>query len=113
MVYYKKCKKGVGSIISWKPRLHNYKVLSRRTFVLARWQLILLMNVVIRKYLYLAFFIIDVVNNTSGLTCNQIEDLILEKEIFWVGTLVRQHQGLNSTHDWNRSHQTEREKINN
>ena len=60
---------------------------------------------------YLAFAIIDVVNHTSGLTCNQTEDLLLRKEKFWIGTLVTQHQGLSSTHVWNCSKQTEREKI--
>ena len=53
------------------------------------------------------------VNNTSGLKRNQIKDLLLEKEKFWTGTLVTQNQGLNSTHDWNHSKRTEREKINN
>ena len=62
---------------------------------------------------YLAFVIIDVVSNTSGLTRNQIETLLLEKVRFWIGTLVTQHQGLNSTYHWNRSKQTEREKIKN
>ena len=62
---------------------------------------------------YLAFVIEDVVNNTSGLTLNQIENLLLEKEKFCIGTLVTQHQSLNSTHDWNCSKGTGREKINN
>ena len=53
------------------------------------------------------------VNNTSGLKRNQIKDLLLEKEKFWTGTLVTQNQVLNSTHDWNHSKRTEREKINN
>ena len=48
-----------------------------------------------------------------GLIRNQIGDLLLEKEKFWIVTLITQHQGLNSTHDWNRSKRTEREKINN
>ena len=57
--------------------------------------------------MYLAFVIIDVVNNTSGLTHNKIEDLLLEKENFWIAALVTQHQGLNSTHDWDRSKRTD------
>ena len=61
---------------------------------------------------YLAFIIIDVVTNTFSLTRHQIEDLLLEQEKFWIGTLVTQHQALSSTHDWNRPKQTEREKIN-
>ena len=31
--------------------------------------------------------------------------------MFWIGTLVTQHQGLNGKHDWNRKTRTEREKI--
>ena len=61
----------------------------------------------------LVFVIVDVVNNTSGLTHNQIDDLLLEKEKFWISTLATQHQGLSSTYDWNRSKRTEREKVNN
>ena len=52
---------------------------------------------------YLAFIIIDVVNKTSGLTRNKIEDLLPKSKKFLMGTLVTQHQGLNSTHDLNRS----------
>ena len=40
---------------------------------------------------YLEFIIIDVVNNTSGLTRNKIEDLLLKNEKFLMGTLVTQH----------------------
>ena len=60
---------------------------------------------------YLAFVIIDLVNNTSGLTRKPIKGLLLEKEKFWISTLVTQHQGLNSTHDWNHSKRTERKKL--
>ena len=55
---------------------------------------------------YLEFTIIDVVNNTSGLTRNKIEDLLLKNKKFLMGTLVTQHQGLNSTHDLDRSKRT-------
>ena len=72
------------------------KVISRRMFVLARLRHILLMNVVMR---YLVFVIMYVVNDTSGLTRNQIEDLLLKKEKFWISTLVTQQQGSNSTYD--------------
>ena len=70
MAYCKKCKKqGVGSTISWKPRLHNYKSYIKK-------------NVHSRKiatrfidkccdeeitFKYSALFITDVVNNTSDL----------------------------------------------
>ena len=59
---------------------------------------------------YLAFVIIEKVNNTSVLTHNRIEDLILEKGKCLIGILVTQHQELNSTHDWNHTMQAEREK---
>ena len=89
------------------------KFIARRTFVLARLQLIDECYDEKIPFKYLALVIIDVVNNTSGLKLKQIENLLLEKEKFSIGTLVTQHQSLNSTHDWNCSKRTEREKINN
>ena len=84
MAYCKKCKnQDVGPQFHGNRDHVTIKVISKRMFVLARLQRILLMNVVMRKYLA---FVIDVVNNTSGLTRNQIEDLLLEKEKFWIGT---------------------------
>ena len=41
----------------------------------------------------------------------EIDNILLQKEKFWIGTLVTQHQGLNGKHDWNRKTRTEREKI--
>ena len=63
------------------------KVISRRMFVLTRLQHIdeFCNEELLSKYL--AFIIIDVGNNTSGLKRNQIEALLLEKEKFWIGTL--------------------------
>ena len=49
-------------------------------------------------------------NNTSSLSPNDIDDLLLQKERFWISTLVTIHKGLNSTHDWNRKRRTERSK---
>lgn len=40
---------------------------------------------------YLALVIFDVVNNTSGLTQNDIEDLLLEKEKCRNSTLVTEY----------------------
>ena len=39
-----------------------------------------------------------------------IEDLLLQKEKFWIGSLITQHKGLNSTHDWNRNKRIEKPK---
>ena len=49
-------------------------------------------------------------NNTNSLSPNDIDDLLLQKERFWISTLVAIHKGLNSTHDWNRKRRTERSK---
>ena len=49
------------------------------------------------------FIIIDQLNNTNGLSADKIDDLLLQKERFWISTLVTIYKGLNSTHDWNRN----------
>ena len=59
----------------------------------------------------LDFILLDTVNNTESLTLAEINKLLLEKEKFWIGTLVTQHKGLNGSHDWNRSNRSERPKI--
>ena len=46
--------------------------------------------------------LIDAVNNVDGLNDVEIDGLLLEKEKFWIGSLVTMHKGLNSSHDWNR-----------
>ena len=56
------------------------------------------------------FIIIDQLNNANSLSPDDIDDLLLQKERFWVSTLVTIHKGLKSTHDWNRKHRTERPK---
>ena len=52
--------------------------------------------------IYDLLFLMYIVNNTTHLTSKNIDALLLEKEKFWIGTLVTQHKGLNGTHDWNR-----------
>ena len=59
----------------------------------------------------LKFVIVDVVNNTDGLSTDDIDILLLQKEKFWIGTLVTQHKGLNGSHDWNRLKRRDREKL--
>ena len=56
------------------------------------------------------FIIVDAVNNTELLSKDDLDNLLLEKEKFWIGTLVTQHQGLNGSHDWNRKKRTDRIK---
>ena len=54
--------------------------------------------------------IIDELNNTNSLSPDEIDDLLLQKERFWISALVTVHKRLNSTHDWNRKRRTERPK---
>ena len=51
----------------------------------------------------LVFIIVDGLDNISGLGEREIDELLLQKEKFWIGTLLTMHKGLNSTHDWNRT----------
>ena len=55
--------------------------------------------------------LVDNVNNTSNLS-QEIDSLLLEKEIFWIGTLISQHKGLNDSHDWSRNKRCEKVKAN-
>ena len=56
------------------------------------------------------FIIIYQLNNTNSLSLDDIDDLLLQKERFWILTLIAIHKGLNSAHDWNRKRCTERPK---
>ena len=54
--------------------------------------------------------IIDLLNNTNSFFPDDIDNLLLQKEKFWISTLVTIDKGPNSTHDWNRKCRTERPK---
>ena len=56
------------------------------------------------------FIIIDQLNNTNSLSPDDIDDLLVQKERFWISTLATIHKGLNSAHDWNRKRRTEHPK---
>ena len=56
------------------------------------------------------FILLDCVDNVEGLSTERIDELLLEKGKFWIGTLLTQHKGLNSTHDWVRTKRNERDK---
>ena len=70
----------------------------------------LLMFVFLDPSRNIRFIIIDQLNNTSSLSPDDIDDVLLLKEIFSISMLVIIHKGLNSTHDWNRKCRTERAK---
>ena len=56
------------------------------------------------------FIIIDQPNNINSLSLDDIDGLLLQKERFWISTLVIINKGLNSTYDLNRKRHTERPK---
>ena len=103
-------KQGVGSTVKWKPRLANYKSHIKKKIYTCR---------IVRHFIddcpdqtlrNMRFIIVDVVNNAEQLSMEDLEHILLEKEKFWIGTLVTQHHGLNGSHDWQRSKRTEMEK---
>jgi len=113
VIYCTTCgKQGVGSTVSWKSRLANYKSHIRKQNPTCR-IVNHFINECMENHLNFRFILVDVVNNTDSLSQNEIDDLLLKKEKFWIGTLVTQHKGLNGTHDWNRKLRSEREKLSN
>ena len=108
----KKCyKQGVGSCIEWKPQSRNYKSYIKNKNLTCR---------IVKHFIgdcndhglpfkYLGFLIIDVLNNVDDSPENDIDRLLLQKENFWVGTLVTQHKRLNGSRDWNRNQRIHRD----
>ena len=99
------CKQGVGSTVNWKSRLSIYKSHIKNKHETCS---------IVKHFLHdcpdnedpsghLVFVILDGLDNTSGLSGEEVDDLLLQKEKFWIGTLLTMHKGMNSTHDWNRA----------
>ena len=61
---------------------------------------------------YLGFIPIDCVTNTENSSKEEVDDLLLEKEIFWIGKLFTIHKGLNDYHDWRRVRSNQKFDIN-
>ena len=98
-------KQGVGSTVGWKKRLATYKSHikhKRETCSIVKHFIHNCRNNVDPSS-HLMFIILDGLDNVSGLSGDEIEDLLLKKEKFWIGTLLTMHKGMNSTHDWNRT----------
>ena len=102
-------KQGVGSTVDWKTRLQSYK-----SHLKKKVQSCSIVNHFIDVCSdtddpsgNIRSIIIDQLNNTNSLSSDEIDDLLLQKEKFWISTFVTIHKGLNSTHDWNRKHHTE------
>ena len=105
-------KQRVGSTVDWKPRLRNYKSHTKKKVRSCS---------IVNHFIdvcsatddlprNIRFIIIDQLNNTNSLSPDEIDDVLLQKERFWISTLVTIHKGLNSTHDWNRKCETEHPK---
>ena len=92
--YCTKCgKQGVGSTANLKPRLANYKShIKMKTCRIARHFIDECIDTSLSN---LRFIIVDIVNNTELLDQKEIDNILLQKEKFWIGILVNQHQGLN------------------
>ena len=97
-------KQGVGSTTVWKPRLANYK--GHAKHYVNSCSISKHFNMQCKSSIdtaeFLSFQLIDCVNNFDNLSGEEIDDLLLEKEKFWLGTFLTMHSGLNNTHDWNR-----------
>ena len=104
-------KQGIGSTVDWKPRLWSYKSHIKKVRSCSN---VNHFNDVCSDTddpsRNTRFIIIDQLNNTISLSPNYIDDLLLQKERFWISAFVIIHKGLNSTHDWNRKRRTERPK---
>ena len=94
-------KQVVGSTVYWKPRLRSYK-----SHIKKKVQSCSIFNHFIcvcsdtdDASRNIRFIIIDQLSNTNSLPSDDIDDLLLQKERFWVSTLVTIYKGLNSTHD--------------
>ena len=57
----------------------------------------------------LRFTTVDCLNNVDGLRDDEIDNVLLKREKFWIRTLVKPHHRLNSKHDLNRKKRCERE----
>ena len=60
---------------------------------------------------YMSVQLIDFVDNCAHLSSEQINDILLNKEKFWVGMLVTMHKGMNSSHDWLRKNRIGGEDV--
>ena len=91
VAYCIKCmKQGVGSTSSWKPRLSNYKSHIKEQKLTCRIVKHFMENGNDNGFNNLRFTIVDCLNNVDSLTNDEIDDLLLQKEKFWIRILVSQ-----------------------
>ena len=117
VVYVSMCKKcnfqGVGSTTKWKPRLGNYKSHVRKRIHSCGVATHFIDCCFDRENptRYMSFVIVDCLNNSQNMSFEEREEALLQKEKFWIGTLVTQHKGMNCSHDWNRKKRSEKLKL--
>ena len=117
VIYVAFCKvcelQGVGSTTKWLPRLRNYKShINKRV-----------PSCGIVKHFFgncrgvdenpssnLKFMLVDCLNNVENLSSDEVDNLLLQKEKFWIASLVTQHKGMNGSHDWSRKKRCDKEK---
>ena len=104
-------KEDVGSTTSSKPCLSNCKIHVRKKLIctIVRYFIEISND---NRFNNLRFNIVHCLNNVYGLTDDEMDDLLLKKENFWIGTLVTKNHVLNSKHDLNRKKRCERKKLN-
>ena len=84
----------LGSTTSWKPRLSNYKSHFKKKKLACRIEKHFIENYNSNGFKNLRFTIVDCLYNEEGLKDDEIDDLFLKKEKFWIRALVTQHHGL-------------------
>ena len=102
----------MGSTANWKPRPRNYKshIKKEARSCSAVSHFIDVGSDTDDPSRNIKFIIVDQLNNANSLSPDEIDDLLLQKERFWISTLVTIYKGLNSTHDSNRKRRAEHPK---
>ena len=114
LCYCMKCKKqGVGSTMKWKPRLANYKSHVKNN--VKSCSIVKHFQETCRDdsdpFKYMRFIILDYVDNIHLISNDELENILLEKEKFWIGSTCAIHKGLNDYHDWRRIRRNQKHKI--
>ena len=94
-------KQSVDSAVCWKPCLRNYNSHIKNN--VKSWKIVRYFTQEREGVSNLCFIIIYELNNVGHFSLDEIYDLLLQKEQFWIGALFTQHKRLNGTHDWRRT----------
>ena len=97
-----------------EPRLYNYKsrIKNKGKPRLTVKHFIESCTDTVNPATYLRFILIDYVTNTENSSKEEFDDLPLEKENFWMGTLWTIHRGFNNYHHWRRVRRNQKFNIN-